>query len=102
MRLSGSTQPNQGNRDRFFQCMALSEDTESCYLTEENADAAVAKVSSMLRRAHNLKWNNEYKEPLWRLVYNAQPTAARLHKDEPCGCCGKRLMSGCFMFRFHK
>ena len=26
------------------------------------------------------------KETLWRLAYDALPTAARLHRDEPCVC----------------
>jgi hypothetical protein len=34
-----------------------------------------------------VRWENRNKEPFWRLVYDAFPTAARLHLEQPC-CCG--------------
>ena len=36
----------------------------------------------------HLPWENCHKEPYWRLVYDAFPTAARLHLDSPCYCGG--------------
>jgi hypothetical protein len=53
-------------------------------------DAAAAPVDdllALLRRLWSMRWENERKEPFWRLVYNAFPTAARLHVNQPC-CCG--------------
>jgi hypothetical protein len=88
MRLNGNTPPIQGRRDRLLQYVALAEGTENCYQSQTNANTATAAVYNMFKRAHNLRWNNKYKEPLWLLVYNTLPTAARLHQDELCGCCG--------------
>jgi len=51
------------------------------------AAAPVHELLQVLRRLWRLRWENEHKEPFWRLVYDAFPTAARLHVQRPC-CCG--------------
>ena len=53
------------------------------------ADVAAAPLPELLaalQRLWRLPWENYRKETFWRLVYNSLPTAARLHRDEPCGC----------------
>ena len=52
-------------------------------------DAAAGPVPAVLRlfqRRWRLRWGNERKVTFWRLVYDALPTAARLHTIEPCLC----------------
>ena len=44
------------------------------------------ELLALLRRLWRVRWENQHKEPFWRLVYNAIPTAARLHLDQPCQC----------------
>jgi hypothetical protein len=34
----------------------------------------------------HLPWENGRKEVFWRLAYDALPTAARMHRDQPCEC----------------
>lgn len=43
-------------------------------------------LRATLKRLWQLPWENCRKEPFWRLVYNAHPTAARLHLPDPCTC----------------
>lgn len=52
-------------------------------------DAAVGptdELLALLKRLWRIRWENKQKEGFWRLVYNAHPTAARLHIDDPCRC----------------
>ena len=46
------------------------------------------ELLGLLRRLWRVRWENQHKEPFWRLVYNAggEATAARLHLDQPCQC----------------
>ncbi len=44
------------------------------------------ELRTTLRRLWRLPWENGRKETFWRLVYDALPTAARLHRDGPCPC----------------
>ena len=46
----------------------------------------LAELSAVLRRLWRLPWENGRKETFWRLAYDALPTAARLHVNEPCPC----------------
>eukprot|EP00887_Chlorella_sp_A99_P006692 scaffold3.g6692.t1 len=46
----------------------------------------VEELSELFRRLWRIRWENKHKEPFWRLVYNAHPTAARLHLEQPCQC----------------
>ena len=39
-----------------------------------------------MARLWRLPWENGRKEVFWRLVYDALPTAARMHRDGPCLC----------------
>lgn len=48
--------------------------------------AALPELQAALRRLWRLPWENGRKEAFWRLVYDAHPTAARLHRDAPCAC----------------
>ncbi len=48
----------------------------------------LGELQAALRRLWQLPWENCHKEPFWRLVYDAFPTAARMHIDEPCACGG--------------
>jgi hypothetical protein len=44
-----------------------------------------------LRGVWRLRWDNGRKEVVWRLVFDAFPTAARMHKDD-CACaCGEAV-----------
>ena len=51
------------------------------------AAGPVDELLALLRRLWRVRWGNARKEPFWRLVYDAHPTAARMHLDQPC-CCG--------------
>ena len=46
----------------------------------------VDQLRSALCRLWRLPWENATKEPFWRLIYNAHPTAARLHRQDSCPC----------------
>jgi hypothetical protein len=46
----------------------------------------LAELLAALSRLWRLPWENGRKEAFWRLVYNALPTAERLHRDQPCHC----------------
>jgi hypothetical protein len=46
----------------------------------------LTELHRALRRLWRLPWENGRKETFWRLVYDALPTAARLHSDQPCPC----------------
>ena len=46
----------------------------------------LAELLAAMRRLWRLPWENGRKEAFWRLAYDALPTAARLHTDEPCPC----------------
>lgn len=46
----------------------------------------VPELQALLRRLWRLPWENCHKEPFWRLIYDAFPTAARMHLDQPCIC----------------
>lgn len=46
----------------------------------------VAQLRAALQRLWHLPWENAVKEPFWRLVYDAHPTAARLHRPDSCPC----------------
>jgi hypothetical protein len=48
--------------------------------------ATLGELRSTLQRLWRLRWENCHKEPYWRLIYDALPTAARLHRGEPCTC----------------
>ena len=50
------------------------------------AGGTAAQLQAALRRLWRLPWENTNKEPFWRLVYNAHPTAARLHRPDACPC----------------
>lgn len=52
----------------------------------ESDAGPVEEVKTVLKRLWRVRWENARKEPFWRLVYNAFPTAARLHRDEQCLC----------------
>ena len=52
------------------------------------AGGELGELQRLLRRLWRLPWENCQKEPFWRLIYDAFPTAARLHLDEPCMCGG--------------
>lgn len=52
------------------------------------APALLDEVRELFRRLWRLRWSNELKEPFWRLVYDALPTAARMHQGHPCLCGG--------------
>ena len=43
-------------------------------------------LMAALRSLWRLPWENARKEQQWRLAHDALPTAARLHKDQPCDC----------------
>ena len=54
-----------------------------------DADAGpVDELRALLKRLWRIRWENKRKEPFWRLVYDAFPTAARLHTAAPCLCGG--------------
>jgi hypothetical protein len=44
------------------------------------------ELQAAMRRLWRLPWENGRKEVFWRLAYDALPTAARLHRDQPCEC----------------
>ena len=44
------------------------------------------ELLALLRRLWRVRWENQQTKPFWRLVYNAIPSAARLHLDQPCQC----------------
>jgi hypothetical protein len=46
----------------------------------------VAQLRAALNRLWRLPWENTAKEPFWRLIYDALPTAARQHRPDPCPC----------------
>lgn len=48
--------------------------------------APLPELQAALQRLWQLPWENGRKETFWRLAYDALPTAARLHRDEPCAC----------------
>ena len=48
--------------------------------------APLPELRAALQRLWQLPWENGRKETFWRLAYDALPTAARLHRDEPCAC----------------
>lgn len=48
--------------------------------------APLPELRAALQRLWQLPWENGRKETFWRLVYDALPTAARLHRDESCSC----------------
>lgn len=50
------------------------------------ASSPLAELLAALQRLWGLPWENGRKEAFWRLAYDALPTAARLHTDEPCPC----------------
>ena len=50
------------------------------------AAGPLAELQSALARLWRLPWENGRKEVFWRLVYDALPTAAHMHRDEPCLC----------------
>ncbi|PSC76482.1 reverse transcriptase [Micractinium conductrix] len=50
--------------------------------------AALGNLRSTLKRLWRLPWENCRKEPFWRLIYDAFPTAARMHLPDPCICGG--------------
>jgi hypothetical protein len=50
------------------------------------AAAPLPELLSTLERLWRLPWENGRKEAFWRLVYDALPTAARMHRDAPCLC----------------
>jgi exonuclease III len=53
----------------------------------------VEELLDLLPRLWRVRWENKYKEPFWRLVHDALPTAARLHSTGlpcPCGTGGQR------------
>ena len=49
---------------------------------------ALGDLRSTLKRLWRLPWENCRKEPFWRLIYDAFPTAARMHLPDPCICGG--------------
>ena len=55
-------------------------------LAVDGAVGPADELLGLLRRLWRVRWENQHKEPFWRLVYNALPTAARLHLDQPCQC----------------
>ena len=50
--------------------------------------APTAELQATMQRLWALPWENGRKDAFWRLVYDALPTAARLHRDRPCLCGG--------------
>ena len=56
------------------------------------ADAAsppTDELRALLKRLWRVRWENARKEPFWRLIYNAVPTAARMgDATSPCLCGG--------------
>jgi hypothetical protein len=44
------------------------------------------ELQAAMRRPWHLPWENGLKEVFWRLACDALPTAARLHRDQPCDC----------------
>ena len=48
--------------------------------------APLPELQAAMQRLWRLPWENGRKEVYWRLAYDALPTAARLHRDEPCAC----------------
>lgn len=56
------------------------------------ADAAsppTDELRALLKRLWRVRWENARKEPFWRLIYNAVPTAARMgDAASPCLCGG--------------
>jgi hypothetical protein len=50
------------------------------------AGGTIAQLREALNRLWRLPWENTFMEPFWRLVYDAHPTAARLHRQDPCPC----------------
>jgi exonuclease III len=50
------------------------------------AGGTAAQLRAAFPRLWRLPWENAAKEPFWRLVYNAHPTAARQHRPDPCPC----------------
>lgn len=46
----------------------------------------VDELRALLKRLWRIRWENKRKEPFWRLVYDAFPTAARMHLQDPCRC----------------
>ncbi|KAL4856066.1 Transposon TX1 uncharacterized protein [Chlorella vulgaris] len=57
-------------------------------LADAAAPAPAAVVQAVLARLWRVRWENCHKEPFWRLVCDAVPTASRLHMDQPCQCGG--------------
>lgn len=49
-------------------------------------DGSAAEVLALLGRLWRVRCDNRVKEPFWRLVHDAIPTAARLHRDDGCHC----------------
>ena len=50
------------------------------------AGSPLAELLAALQRLWRLPWENGRKETYWRLAYDALPTAARRHTDQPCPC----------------
>ena len=46
-----------------------------------------SEVGVLLQGLWGVRWDNQIKEPFWRLVYDAHPTPHRLHEaGRPCQC----------------
>ena len=45
-----------------------------------------AYLKQLLPQLWRLPWTNQHKEVFWRLILNALPSAARLHRADPCIC----------------
>ena len=50
-----------------------------------------SRIDKLFRSVWDLKWDNQYKEVLWRMVYNGLPTGQRMgNLNKPCPCGDER------------
>jgi hypothetical protein len=51
----------------------------------------VQELLGFMRGVWRLRWDNSRKEVVWRLVFDALPTAARMHKSDRICACGQAV-----------
>ena len=59
----------------------------SATLPQGAAPVSQPELLAHMQAVWRLRWDNRYKEVVWRLVFDALPTAQRMHRgDRPCAC----------------
>lgn len=63
-------------------------DTERLEPFAQIVGGTLVELRALLDQYWRLPWDNCNKEPFWRLMHNAFPTAARMHLADQTCCCG--------------